>query len=57
MKVTLRENESFEELMRRFKREVNKSDILYECKKRQFYLPKALKRKEKGKHARALLKK
>ena len=39
-------------LMRRFKKQVEKNDILYEVKKREFYMNKTLKRKEKDKRAK-----
>lgn len=52
IKVTLREGETLDEGVRRFKRGVNKSGILLEAKKREFYLKTALKRKQKAELAR-----
>ncbi len=52
VKVTLREGETLDEGVRRFKRGVNKSGILLEAKKREFYLKTALKRKQKAELAR-----
>ena len=51
-KVIARENESVEDLIRRFKRQVNNEGVIEECRKREFFLKKALKRKEKSKRAR-----
>lgn len=52
IKVTVREGENVDDAMRRFKRGVNKSGILLECRKREAYLKPALKRKMKAKLAR-----
>ncbi len=52
IKVTLREGESLDEGMRRFKRSVNKSGVLLETRKREFYLKTALRRKMKSELAR-----
>lgn len=51
-KIVVRENEQLDEALRRFKRQVNKSGVLLEARKREFYLKKGLKRKEKSKMAR-----
>jgi small subunit ribosomal protein S21 len=51
-KVIARENESTDDLIRRFKRQVNNDGTLEECKKREFFLKKSLRRKEKSKRAR-----
>ncbi len=51
-KVTLREDESLDEGLRRFKKLVNKASIVQECRKREFYLKKNLKRKLKSENAR-----
>ena len=52
VKTTLRENENIDDLLRRFKRGVNKSGILLESRKREAYLKPGLKRKMKSKMAR-----
>jgi small subunit ribosomal protein S21 len=51
-KTIVRENESLDEALRRFKRQVNKAGTLQEAKKRQFYLKPGLKRKMKSELAR-----
>ncbi len=51
-KVVVRENEQLDEALRRFKRSVNKSGVLLEARKREFYLKKGLKRKMKSEMAR-----
>ena len=51
-KTIVRENESLDEALRRFKRQVNKSGVLLEARKRKFYLKPGLKRKMKSEMAR-----
>lgn len=51
-KIVVRENEQLDEALRRFKRQVNKSGVLLEARKREFYLKKGLKRKVKSEMAR-----
>jgi small subunit ribosomal protein S21 len=51
-KTVVRENETLDEALRRFKRQVNKSGVLLESRKREFYLKKGLKRKLKSEMAR-----
>lgn len=51
-KTIVRENESLDEALRRFKRQVNKAGTLQEAKKREFYLKPGLKRKMKSELAR-----
>ncbi|MCQ2815524.1 MAG: 30S ribosomal protein S21 [Bacilli bacterium] len=51
-KIVVRENESLEDALRRFKRQVNKAGTIQEAKKREFYLKKGLKRKLKSENAR-----
>lgn len=51
-KIVIREGESLDEAVRRFKRQVNKAGIIQECRKREFYLKKNLKRKLKSENAR-----
>ena len=58
VKVVLREGETAEDLIRRFKAAVKKSGILQECRKREFFLKKSLARKRKSEEARkAMIKK
>ena len=47
-KTPVRENEALDEALRRFKRQVNKSGVLQEARKREFYLKPGLKRKLKS---------
>ena len=53
IKVVLREGETLDDLLRRFKRDVNKSGVLYECRKREFFMSPAdmfkFKKQNKGK--------
>ncbi len=51
-KILVRENESLDDALRRFKRQVNKAGTIQEVKKREFYLKKGLKRKRKSEEAR-----
>ncbi len=51
-KTIVRENESLDDALRRFKRQVNKAGILQEARKREFYLKPGLKRKMKSELAR-----
>ena len=51
-KVIIIEGESLDEGLRKFKRQVNKAGIIQECRKREFYLKKNLKRKLKSENAR-----
>ena len=51
-KTVVRENETFDEALRRFKRQVNKAGILQESRTREFYLKKGLRRKLKSEMAR-----
>ena len=45
-------NMFLDSMLRRFKKQVENEDILYECKKREFFLKKSLRRKEKSKRAK-----
>ena len=56
-KVVLREGETAEDLVRRFKTAVKKSGILQECRKREFFLKKSLKRKRKSEEAHTAMRK
>lgn len=49
IKVYRREGEDIDSLMARFKRQVKQNGVLDECRKREFYLKKSLKRKAKSK--------
>ena len=51
-KVVVRENESLDDALRRFKRQVNKAGTIKKKKKREFYLKPGLKRKLKSENAR-----
>ena len=50
--VKLREGESIEEALRRFKRECEKNGILKEIKRREYYISPSLRRKLKAQEAR-----
>lgn len=52
IKTVLHEGETIDDGMRRFKRSVNKSGILLETRKREFFLKTALRRKMKSELAR-----
>jgi small subunit ribosomal protein S21 len=47
VKVVRHENESDDDLLRRFKHDVGRAKIMDECRKREFFLKKSLKRKQK----------
>lgn len=51
-KTTVRENESLDDALRRFKRQVNKAGIIAEVKKHEAYLKPGLRRKMKSEQAR-----
>jgi small subunit ribosomal protein S21 len=51
-KTVIRDGESLDEALRRFKRQVNKAGTIAETRKREFYLKKGLKRKLKSETAR-----
>ena len=52
IKVVVREGETLDDAMRRWKRNVNKSGVLLETRKHECYLKKGLKRKQKSELAR-----
>lgn len=54
--VKIREGESIEEALRRFKRECERNGVLKEIKKREFYTNPSLKRKLKQAEAKRKLK-
>ena len=51
-KTVVRENESLDDALRRYKRQVNKAGTLQEARKREFYLKPGLRRKLKSEQAR-----
>ena len=51
-KVAVRDNESLDDALRRFKRSVSKAGTLAEARKREFYLKPGIKRKLKSEMAR-----
>lgn len=55
--VRLREGETSEDLVRRFKSTVKKSGILQDYRKREFFLKKSLARKRKSEEARKAMRK
>ena len=46
-KTVVRENESLEDALRRFKRDVSRAGTIQEARKREFYLKPSVARKEK----------
>ena len=44
--------EYLDQMLRRFKKQVENEGILDECRRRQYFLKKSLKRKEKSKRAK-----
>ena len=50
--VKIREGESIEEALRRFKRECERNGILKEIKRREYYLSPSVRRKLKEQEAR-----
>lgn len=55
--VRLREGETSEDLVRRFKSTVKKSGILQDYRKREFFLKKSLARKRKSEEASKAMRK
>ncbi|SKC79617.1 30S ribosomal protein S21 [Maledivibacter halophilus] len=51
-KVKVRDNESLDQALRRFKRECSKSGVMSEVKKRRHYEKPSVKRKKKAEAAR-----
>ncbi|MFA6583024.1 MAG: 30S ribosomal protein S21 [Elusimicrobiaceae bacterium] len=49
--IKVRDGESLEEALKRFKRECEKNGILKEIKRREFYLTPSVKRKLKSQEA------
>jgi small subunit ribosomal protein S21 len=52
-KTVVREKESIEEALRRFKRDVSKSGTLAEARKREFYVKPSVDRKNRIRQNRA----
>ena len=55
-KTVVRSNESIDDALRRFKRDVSRSGNLQEAKKRQYYLKPSDVRKQKRQEARKKMK-
>lgn len=51
------EREALDAALRRFKKQVFNENIIQECKKREYYMSKSLKRREKSKEAQKRLRK
>jgi small subunit ribosomal protein S21 len=51
-KTTVKDNESLDDAMRRFKRQVNKAGTIADYRKHDFFLKKGLKRKVKSDEAK-----
>jgi len=52
-KTVVRDKESIEEALRRFKRDVSKSGTLAEARKREFYVKPSVDRKNRQRQARS----
>lgn len=50
--ILIRDGETLDDFIRRFKRSVNKSNILYDFQRHEAFYPKSLKRKMKDKVAK-----
>lgn len=50
--IRIKENESLDNALKRFKRQCAKSGVLAECRKREHYLKPSVKRKKKSEAAR-----
>jgi small subunit ribosomal protein S21 len=50
--IKVRENESIEEALRRFKKECERNGIMQEIKRREYYEPPSVRRKKKAQEAR-----
>ena len=51
-RVELKPNEEFDSLLKRFKKRVEKAEVMLDARKHDFFQPKAIRRKEKSKRAR-----
>ena len=54
--IKVRENESIEEALRRFKKECERNGIMQEIKRREYYESPSVKRKRKAQEARRKVK-
>ncbi len=54
--IKLRENESIEEALKRFKRECERDGIMQEIKRREYYESPSIRRKRKAQEARRKVK-
>jgi small subunit ribosomal protein S21 len=54
--IKLRDNESIEEALRRFKRECDRNGLMQEIKRREYYESPSVKRKRKAQEARRKVK-
>jgi small subunit ribosomal protein S21 len=54
--IKIRENESIEEALRRFKRECDRNGLMQEIKRREYYESPSVKRKRKAQEARRKVK-
>ncbi len=54
--IKIRENESIEEALRRFKRECDRNGVMQEIKRREYYESPSAKRKRKAQEARKKIK-
>lgn len=52
LRVVVNENETIDDALRRFKRNVSRSGTLAEARKREFYLKPGVKRRLKSEEAR-----
>jgi small subunit ribosomal protein S21 len=50
--IKVRENESIEEALRRFKKECERNGIMQEIKRREYYESPSVRRKKKAQEAR-----
>ncbi len=51
-KVTVKENETLDDALRRFKRQVSRNGILAETRKREYYIKPGVRRRLKSEAAR-----
>ncbi len=51
-KIEVRSNESLDDALRRFKRQVSKTGTLQEARKREYYVKPGIKKKLKSEEAR-----
>ncbi len=51
-KTIVRDNETLDDAMKRFKRQVNKANVIADYRKHDFFLKKGLKRKLKSEEAK-----